>query len=111
MFVGVLVVHVCVCAHVGDSSLCGIIVADIQISYLQNLLCSSCLSLWPFVTVYSYLLVKYLLYSRVLTVGGFPEGTPLSIVIEAFEKQGKIEVCMFFAMYLVQKLDLHSHLL
>jgi hypothetical protein len=29
--------------------------------------------------------------SRVLTVGGLPEGTPLSIVIEAFEKQGKIE--------------------
>lgn len=29
--------------------------------------------------------------SRVLTVGGLPEGTPLSIVIEAFENQGKIE--------------------
>lgn len=32
--------------------------------------------------------------SRVLTVGGLPEGTPLSIVIEAFEKQGKIEDVM-----------------
>ncbi|XP_057849744.1 uncharacterized protein LOC131060522 isoform X1 [Cryptomeria japonica] len=28
--------------------------------------------------------------SRVLSVGGLPEGTPLSVVIEAFEKQGKI---------------------
>eukprot|EP01018_Ginkgo_biloba_P027284 Gb_18652 [translate_table: standard] len=28
--------------------------------------------------------------SRVLTVGGLPKGTPLSTVVEAFEKQGKI---------------------
>lgn len=43
---------------------------------------------------------EYLLYSRVLTVGGLPEGTPLSIVIEAFEKQGKIEVrfCSVFSL-------------